>query len=85
MSDCLTIAVPKGYLLNETLEKLAGAGIVFSDDFQQSRRLFTFDTTNTVKLLVVRAWDVPAYVEQGAADLGVVGKDVLVEQEPDVV
>ena len=56
----------------------------FPDDFEQSRRLFTMDKSGQFKLLIVRPWDVPAYVEQGAADLGVAGLDVLKEQSPDV-
>jgi len=84
MSAELTIAVPKGYLLKETIEKFKKINILFPSDFEDSRRLFTYDTTKTFKLLTVRPWDVPAYVEQGAADLGIVGKDVLLEQEPHV-
>jgi ATP phosphoribosyltransferase len=84
MSDLITIAVPKGYLLGETVKAFEKIGIHFPPDFENSRRLFTYDLDNKFKLLIVRPWDVPAYVEQGAADLGVVGKDVLEEQEPDV-
>jgi len=84
MSDLITIAVPKGYLLKETVKSFEKVGVHFPDDFEQSRRLFTYDTSKRYKLLIVRPWDVPAYVEQGAADMGVVGKDVLEEQEPDV-
>tara|TARA_B100000427_G_scaffold44750_1_gene33007 strand:- start:2674 stop:3291 length:618 start_codon:yes stop_codon:yes gene_type:complete len=84
MTNQLTIAVPKGYLLKETIKRFEAIGIHFPSDFEESRRLFTYDTSETYKLLTVRPWDVPAYVEQGAADLGIVGKDVLLEQEPDV-
>ena len=47
--------------------------------------MFTLDSTNRFKMILVRSWDVPAYVEQGAADLGVVGKDVLLEHSADVL
>ena len=85
MSKPLTIAVPKGYLMKETVALFKKAGIEFPDEFEQSRRLFTLDKSGNYKLIMVRPWDVPAYVEQGAADLGVVGRDVLYEQEPDVL
>tara|TARA_Y100001968_G_scaffold9692_1_gene8132 strand:+ start:612 stop:1229 length:618 start_codon:yes stop_codon:yes gene_type:complete len=84
MTKPITIAVPKGYLLKETLRKFKAIDIHFPSNFEESRRLFTYDTSETYKLLTVRPWDVPAYVEQGAADLGIVGKDVLLEQEPTV-
>lgn len=79
----LTIAVPKGYLFNETISLFNQMGIVFNA-IDDSRKLFTTDTTGNYKLLKIRPWDVPVYVEQGAADLGIVGKDVLYEQDPKV-
>jgi len=81
----ITIAVPKGYLFQETISILEKAGIYFKDTLKDSRKLFTFDTTKKYKMILVRPWDVPAYVEQGAADLGVVGKDVLYEHSADVL
>ena len=84
MSKIITIAVPKGYLLEETVKMFKKAAIFFPEDFEDSRRLFTYDKDKKFKLIVVRPWDVPAYVEQGAADIGVVGKDVLNEQSPNV-
>ena len=77
--------MPKGYLFQETLTILEKAGIYFDDTLKNSRRLFTYDTTKKYKMILVRPWDVPAYVEQGAADLGVVGKDVLYEHSADVL
>ncbi len=85
MNRPITIAVPKGYLFSETLKVLGNAGITFPDDITKSRRLFTMDDSGRYKLLLVRPWDVPAYVQQGAADLGVVGQDVLFEQEPELL
>ncbi len=80
MSTTLTIALTKGRILKETLPLLARAGIVPGDDIHSSRKL-VFDTTSPgVRLLLLRGTDVPTYVQHGAADLGVVGKDVLLEQ-----
>lgn len=81
----ITIAVPKGYLFQETLAVLKKAGIHFNDTLKDSRKLFTYDSTKKYKMILVRPWDVPAYVEQGAADLGVVGRDVLNEHSADVL
>jgi ATP phosphoribosyltransferase len=80
MSTVLTIALTKGRILKETLPLLARAGIVPGDDIHSSRKL-VFETTRPgVRLLLLRGTDVPTYVQHGAADLGVVGKDVLLEQ-----
>jgi ATP phosphoribosyltransferase len=82
--DYLTIALSKGTLLEPTLEvfkklKLPGEGI---NDKSRSM-VFTYDNER-VKYIMCRPTDVPTYVEQGAADLGIVGKDVIVEQARDV-
>ncbi len=75
----LTIALTKGRILEETLPLLAAAGIEPVEDVQKSRKL-TFETTATgVRLLILRGSDVPTYVEFGAADVGVSGKDTLLE------
>ncbi|PVZ71910.1 ATP phosphoribosyltransferase [Pelagibaculum spongiae] len=80
MSDSsLIIALSKGRILKETLPMLANAGIELLEDPDTSRKLI-FDTSDPqVKLVIIRATDVPTYVEHGAADLGVAGKDVLME------
>jgi len=75
----LTIALSKGRILDDTLPLLAEAGIVPTDDPDTSRKLIIATTRDDVRLLIVRATDVPTYVEHGAADLGVAGKDVLLE------
>lgn len=80
MNYPLTIAVSKGYLLAEAILLFQKAGLVFEDDLTTSRKLFTWDTTKKIRLLQVRPWDVDVYVAEGAADLGIVGKDVLVEK-----
>jgi ATP phosphoribosyltransferase len=75
----LTIALSKGRILDDTLPLLAEAGIVPTEDPDTSRKLIIATTRADVRLLIVRATDVPTYVEHGAADLGVAGKDVLLE------
>ena len=75
----LTIALTKGRILEETLPLLAAAGIEPVEDVNKSRKL-TFATSATgVRLLILRGSDVPTYVEFGAADVGVSGKDTLLE------
>ncbi|MCP5326865.1 MAG: ATP phosphoribosyltransferase [Oceanospirillaceae bacterium] len=75
----LTIALSKGRILDDTLPLFAEAGIVPAEDINKSRKLI-FDTNHEhIKLVVIRATDVPTYVEYGAADMGVAGKDVLME------
>lgn len=75
----LTIAVSKGRIYEEALPLLAQAGIHPAEDPDKSRKLILPTSHPEVQLLIVRATDVPTYVEYGAADLGVAGKDVLVE------
>ncbi len=79
MNDTLTIALSKGRIFKDTLPLLAHAGIVPKDDPETSRKLILDTNIDTVKLVIIRASDVPTYVEYGAADLGVAGKDVLME------
>jgi ATP phosphoribosyltransferase len=84
MTDSLTIALSKGRILDETLPLLAAAGIEPLDNPRTSRKLI-FDTNQSnIKLVVIRAADVPTFVEFGAADLGVSGKDVLMEHNGDL-
>lgn len=79
MNDNLTIALTKGRILKETLPLLARAGIEPTEDVHTSRKLI-FDTQRpNVQLVILRGTDVPTYVRHGAADIGVVGKDVLLE------
>ncbi|NWN82841.1 MAG: ATP phosphoribosyltransferase [Halomonas sp.] len=79
MSKQLIVALSKGRILDETLPLLADAGVEPLEDLGKSRKLL-FDTNlPDVKLVVIRATDVPTYVQLGAADLGVAGKDVLLE------
>lgn len=75
----LTIALSKGRILKDTLPLLASAGIELLEDPDVSRKLILDTTLDNVKIVAIRASDVPTYVEFGAADLGVAGKDVLME------
>lgn len=79
MTDSLTIALSKGRIFDETLPLLARAGIVPLDDPNKSRKLILSTNREEVKLVIIRAADVPTYVQYGAADVGVAGKDVLLE------
>lgn len=79
MQDSLTIALSKGRILKETLPLLAHFGIEPAEDPGRSRKLILGTNRPDVHLVIVRAADVPTYVEYGAADLGVAGKDVLME------
>jgi ATP phosphoribosyltransferase len=75
----ITIALSKGRIFDETAPLLKAAGIVARDDPEKSRKLILRTNREDVRLIIVRATDVPTYVQYGAADLGVAGKDVLDE------
>lgn len=75
----LTIAVSKGRIYEEALPFLQQAGITPTDDPDKSRKLILQTTRPDVQLVIIRATDVPTFVEYGAADLGIAGKDVLLE------
>ena len=78
-NGAMTIALSKGRIFDDTLPLLAAAGIVPEDDPETSRKLIIGTNRPDVRLVIVRASDVPTYVQYGAADLGVAGKDVLLE------
>lgn len=75
----ITIALSKGRIFDETLPLLAAAGIVPGENPESSRKLIIGTNQEHVQLVIVRASDVPTYVQYGAADIGVAGKDVLIE------
>ncbi len=75
----LTMALSKGRIFEETLPLLEAAGIRVSENPEQSRKLIIATSDPNLRLIIVRASDVPTYVEYGAADLGIAGKDVLIE------
>ncbi len=79
MSKPITIALSKGRIFKETLPLLKQADIIPRDDPETSRKLILDTNHDDIKLVIIRATDVPTYVQYGAADLGVAGKDVLME------
>jgi|SRR5690554_2789559 len=79
MSDMITIALTKGRILEETLPLLAAAEIYPEEDINKSRKLVFASNQSDVQLLVLRGADVPTYVQFGAADMGISGKDTLME------
>jgi ATP phosphoribosyltransferase len=82
VKDRLTLALPKGRLLDGALALLGDLGV---DGIEpESRRLIFVDPRRGLRVLLLKPADVPAYVTYGAADLGIVGKDILLEQDPDV-
>jgi ATP phosphoribosyltransferase len=79
----ITIALSKGRIFEETTPLLAAAGITALEDPDTSRKLILPTNRDDVRLIIVRATDVPTYVQYGAADLGIAGKDVLNEHRGD--
>ena len=79
----ITLALSKGRIFDETLPLLAKAGVRALDDPEGSRKLVLRTSRRDLRLLIVRASDVPTYVQYGAAELGVAGKDVLLEHGSD--
>lgn len=80
----LTFAVPKGRMLHETLDYLNQIGIEIPDFDPESRELIVYDRDRKYKFVIVKPFDVTTYVEYGAADVGVAGKDVIEEHEADI-
>ncbi len=79
MNQQLTLALSKGRIFEETLPLLEAAGITVTENPETSRKLILPTSDASVRVIIVRASDVPTYVQHGAADLGVAGKDVLIE------
>jgi len=82
--DFLTIALPKGKLLIDSIQLLSRIGIECSHVNEESRKLFYDLEDSKVKIIICRATDIPTFVEYGAADIGFVGKDTLLEENKDV-
>ena len=80
----LIIALPKGRIFTEATECLVKAGVLSKPISDKSRKLILRDAKTGIRVLILRNHDVPIYVERGAADLGVIGRDVLLEQGRDV-
>lgn len=84
MSDWITIAIPKGRILEKSVELFGRIGIDCSELLSDSRKLIFENPELKMRYMIVRATDVPTYVEYGSADLGIVGKDTLLEQGKDL-
>ncbi len=80
----LTIAMATGRTAKQGMSLLEKVGIRFPDYSNGSRKLVMLDETKTIQLILVKTADLPVYVEKGAADVGVIGKDVILEARPDV-
>ena len=81
----LTIAIAKGRLQDQSIDLLEHAGVQIDRDLLRSRKLTISDLTGAVRLVFVKPSDVPVYVEHGIADCGIVGRDVLLESEADLL
>lgn len=79
MSQMITLALSKGRIFEETMPLLQGMGISVLEDPETSRKLILLTNRADVRVVLVRATDVPTYVQYGGADLGIVGKDTLIE------
>jgi ATP phosphoribosyltransferase len=84
MNDYITIAIPKGRILQESVALFGKIGIDCAELLTDTRKLIFENPAQKMRYMIVRATDVPTYVEYGCADLGIVGKDTLLEQEKDV-
>ena len=84
MIDYLTIAIPKGRILQESVALFSKIGIDCGELLSDTRKLVFENAEQRMRYMIVRATDVPTYVEYGCADLGIVGKDTLLEQEKDL-
>jgi ATP phosphoribosyltransferase len=84
MNDQLTIAMPKGRIFTEAVELLRSAGFDLPPEFDDSRKLIIDVEEENFRFILAKPMDVATYVEHGVADLGIAGKDVLLEEERDV-
>ncbi|AZB44443.1 ATP phosphoribosyltransferase [Bacillus sp. FJAT-42376] len=84
MSDVLTIAMPKGRIFEEAAELLREAGYKLPPEFDDSRKLILDIPEENLRFFLAKPMDVSTYVEHGVADVGIAGKDVLLEEERDV-
>ncbi|KIH75945.1 ATP phosphoribosyltransferase (homohexameric) [Geoalkalibacter ferrihydriticus] len=84
MSDTITFALPKGRIMKDSMELFARIGITCPEMSDDSRKLVFENREDRLRFMAVRATDVPTYVEYGCADIGVVGKDTLLEQGKDL-
>lgn len=85
MDEYITIALPKGKLFKKSVDMLAKVGYSAENVVEDSRKLVISNDETKVRFIIAKTVDVPTYVEYGAADIGIIGKDVLNEQGKDVV
>ncbi|MBB5173441.1 ATP phosphoribosyltransferase [Texcoconibacillus texcoconensis] len=83
-NEWLTIAMPKGRIFDEAVELLRLAGYDLPPEFEESRKLIIESESAGMRFILAKPMDVPTYVEHGVCDVGVAGKDVLIEEERDV-
>ncbi|MGN7399607.1 ATP phosphoribosyltransferase [Cytobacillus praedii] len=84
MKDFLTIAMPKGRIFEDAAQLLRQAGFQLPPEFDDSRKLIIEVPEEKFRFILAKPMDVPTYVEHGVADLGIAGKDVMLEEERDV-
>lgn len=84
MTDFITIAIPKGRILQDSVKLFKKIGIDCEELLSDTRKLIFENKAQKMRYMIVRATDVPTYVEYGSADLGIVGKDTLMEQGKDL-
>ncbi|WNS75040.1 ATP phosphoribosyltransferase [Bacillus sp. DTU_2020_1000418_1_SI_GHA_SEK_038] len=84
MKEILTIAMPKGRIFEDAVELLRQAGFRLPPEFDDSRKLIIDVPEESFRFILAKPMDVPTYVEHGVADLGIAGKDVMLEEERDV-
>ncbi len=85
MDEYITIALPKGKLFKKSVDLLAKVGYSAENVVEDSRKLVISNDETKVRFIIAKTVDVPTYVEYGAADIGIIGKDVLMEENKDVV
>lgn len=84
MTEALTMAMPKGRIFHEAVELLRKAGYALPPEFEDSRKLVLDIEEAGIRFILAKPMDVPTYVEHGVADVGIAGKDVMLEEERDV-
>jgi len=83
--NAITIALPKGRLLPDCVRTLGGVGLDAEEDLSTTRRLLVPSRDGSARFLIIRDKDLPTYVDYGAADMGIVGKDVLMESKRNIL
>ena len=78
--DPFILALPKGRVLSDFLPKLKNTPFAPKNNFENSRKMLHDTRHPNLKILIIRGWDIPAYITSGAAHIGVVGKDILIEK-----